>query len=51
MPPTNQEQVVDLINNGYTVRQISTLLGISTQAVYKHLKVLGIIPPTVKASA
>ena len=51
MPHTTREQVVDLIEQGYTVRQISTLLGITTQAVYKHLKALEISPPTVKASA
>ncbi len=46
MPPTTRERVLDLISNGYTVRQISTLLGISTQAVYKQLAKAGVATPT-----
>ena len=48
--PTTRQRVHDYIDKGLTVRQIADLEGISTQAVYKHLKVLGITPPTsVKA--
>jgi len=46
MPPNPRERVLDLIHMGYTVRQISTLLNISTQAVYKQLKKAGVPTPT-----
>lgn len=40
-----RRQVEHLIGKGMNVRQIAAALGISTQAVYKHLKKLGIDPP------
>jgi DNA-binding NarL/FixJ family response regulator len=43
---TTREQVQDLIDRGLSVRQIAAALNVSTQAVYKHLKVLGIDPPS-----
>ena len=33
-----RERVRDLIDRGLSVREVAQLLGISTQAVYKHLK-------------
>lgn len=42
---TTREQVAELIGRDLSVRQISQLLNISTQAVYKHLQGLGIDPP------
>ena len=49
--PTTRQRVHDYITKGLTVRQIADLEGISTQAVYKHLKALEIPPPTtVKAT-
>lgn len=41
-----RERVRDLIERGLSVREIAQLLSISTQAVYKHLKAMGITPPT-----
>lgn len=41
-----RERVRDLIARDLTVREIAQLLGVSTQAVYKHLKALGITPPS-----
>lgn len=35
---TTRDQVAAYLEQGLTVRQIAQLLGISTQAVYKHLK-------------
>jgi len=46
---STQDTIQDLLKQDYSVRQIANLLGISTQAVYKHLKSLDIKPPT-KAS-
>lgn len=43
MSPT-REKVVDLLDQGFTVREIANALGISTQAVYKHIKAEGIKP-------
>ena len=48
---TTKQRVQDYIDKGLSVRQIADLEGISTQAIYKHLKTLGIIPPTVKAAS
>lgn len=45
-----RDRVRDLIARDLTVREIAQLLGISTQAVYKHLKVLDITPPTQRES-
>jgi len=42
---TNRQKVEKLIGDGLTVREVALLLGISTQAVYRHLKKLGIDPP------
>lgn len=41
---STREQVIDLTDQGYSARQISTLLGVSTQNVYKHLKAAGMRP-------
>ena len=48
---TTRDRVADYIDKGLSVRQIADLEGISTQAVYKHLKALEISPPSVKATA
>jgi len=48
---TTKQRVADYIDKGLSVRQIADLEGISTQAVYKHLKQLDILPPTVKAAS
>lgn len=42
MAETTRAKVEDLIAKGLTVRQIAELLRISTQAVYKHLKLLNV---------
>lgn len=47
---TTRQRVQDYILKGLTVRQIADIEGISTQAVYKQLKALGLSPNT-KASA
>lgn len=39
-PPTTKERVKDMTAGGLSPRQIAAALGISTQAVYKHLKAL-----------
>jgi IS30 family transposase len=31
-------RVADLLEKGLTVRQVATVLGITTQAVYKHIR-------------
>jgi DNA-binding CsgD family transcriptional regulator len=41
-----REQVAALIGEGRSVREIALTLGVTTQAVYKHLKALEIAPPT-----
>lgn len=51
MPETTRQRVEDLIAKGLTVRQIADLLRISTQAVYKHLKFLGIEPPAQRKAS
>jgi DNA-binding CsgD family transcriptional regulator len=38
--------IATLIESGLSVRQVANLMNISTQAVYKHLRRLGITPPT-----
>ena len=43
---TTKQRVHDYIDKGWTVREIAYREGISTQAVYKHLKALEIQPPT-----
>ena len=47
-PTSTRDMVAVGIADGLSVRQIADLLGITTQAVYKHLKVLDILPPTVE---
>lgn len=44
-----RDRVADLIRRDLSVREIAQLLGISTQAVYKHLKALDIAPPSQKS--
>lgn len=46
MPETTRDRIEELIKKGLTPRQIADLLRVSTQNVYKHLKTLGIDPPT-----
>lgn len=48
MSPT-REKVIDLLDQGFNVRAIAAALGISTQAVYKHMKAAGI--PTARERA
>ena len=36
--PTTRERVRQLTAQGLTVREIATLLGLSVQAIYKHLR-------------
>ena len=43
---TTQQRVKAFIEKGLSVRDIANLEGISTQAIYKHLKALGIPPPS-----
>ena len=43
-PTSTRDMVAVGIADGLSVRQIADLLGITTQAVYKHLKVLDILP-------
>ena len=46
-PPTStRDRVAAYIEEGLSVRQIANLEGITTQAVYKHLKALDIPPPS-----
>ena len=51
MAETTRERIEDLIQKGLTARQIADLLRVSTQNVYKHLKALGIDPPTNRKAA
>ena len=43
---STRDRVAVGIEEGLSVRQIANREGITTQAVYKHLKVLDIPPPT-----
>lgn len=43
---TTKGRVAELIEQDRTVREIAHELGISTQAVYKHLRALNIAPPS-----
>ena len=43
---STRERVAAFIEKGLSVRKIADLEGISTQAVYKHLKDLELPPPT-----
>lgn len=44
LSPTKQ-RVKELLDKGLTVRDVAALLNISTQAVYKHMKQMGLTPP------
>ncbi len=44
---STRDRVAVSIEQGLSVRQIADAEGITTQAVYKHLKALDILPPTV----
>ena len=37
---TTREQVRKLTAQGFSVREIATLLGLSTQAIYLHIKAI-----------
>lgn len=43
---STRERVKGLSEQGLSVREIASVLQVSTQAVYKHLSALGIDPPT-----
>lgn len=43
---TTRERVSDLSKQGLSVREIASVLQVSTQAIYKHLDKLGIEPPS-----
>lgn len=48
-----RQRVLDLIRRGLSVREVATLLGISTQAVYQHIDALraaGELPPKEASS-
>lgn len=47
---TTREQVAELIGAGFTVLQVARAIGISPQAVYKHLHRHSIPLPTERAS-
>jgi hypothetical protein len=42
--PSTRETVASMTRDKYTPREISTMLGISTQAVYQHLANLEMLP-------
>jgi DNA invertase Pin-like site-specific DNA recombinase len=46
VPSKTRAEVERRIEAGEKVRDIALALGITTQAVYKHLKASGIAPPT-----
>lgn len=46
MTTSTRERVAQLTEQGLKVREIATVLNVSTQAVYKHLKALDLEPPT-----
>lgn len=46
---STKERVAQLVEQGLTVREIATILNVSTQAVYKHLKAMDIAPPSARA--
>ena len=46
MASATREEVERRIAAGESVRQIAVALGLSTQAVYGHLRRAGIAPPT-----
>ena len=50
LSPT-QQRVKDLLGRGLSVREVSSLLNISTQATYKTMKVLGIPPPSRRSES
>ena len=37
---TTRERVAELVKTGLSVREIASILNVSTQAVYKHLKAI-----------
>lgn len=43
---TTKERVAELVGSGLSVRETAAVLNVTTQAVYKHMKALGIDPPT-----
>ncbi len=45
-PLSTREVVADMTRNDYTPREISRLLDLSTQMVYRHIKALGMKPAT-----
>ncbi len=47
--PTTRERVRDLTDAGLSVRDIARVLNVSTQAVYKHLRSLGVRPPSLRS--
>lgn len=50
-PLTDERQkVLDLYNEGQTVREIAETLGLSTQRVYQQLAKLGLSPSKRRAS-
>ena len=46
MSSSTREEVERRIGEGQSVREIAVALNLSTQSIYKHLKALGIAPPT-----
>lgn len=51
MSGSTKDQVQRLLDEGLNVRQIAARLEISTQAVYKHLKTLGIPAPSRRSAS
>jgi len=49
--PTTQDRVKEMRLAGLSPRQISLALGITTQAVYKHLKALGLTKTAKEGAA
>lgn len=45
---STKERVSKLVDQGLTVREIASILNVSTQAIYKHLKALDKPPPSVR---
>lgn len=46
-----RDRVANLYVAGLSVREISRVLDVTTQAVYKHLRILDLPPPTQRDEA
>ena len=48
---TIRDRVPELLNKGLSVREVAAVLNVTTQAVYLHMKSLGIPPPSRRSES